>query len=127
MFQRASVIAWQDEAHVRNNRAKYLTKFETVTPMLADVFDVRLRDAAFYPWANVSRTGLTDTEFAARRLYAEYNVTVLPSSFLARTAHATNPGAGFVCIALVAEVGECVEGARRIVEFCRTLKGSTYG
>jgi N-succinyldiaminopimelate aminotransferase len=121
VFQRASVVAWQDETHVRDNRAKYLKKFQTVTPMLADVLDVRLPDAAFYLWANVSGTGLTDTEFAAR-LYADYNVTVLPGSFLARLAHGTNPGEGFVRIALVAETGECVEGARRIVEFCRSLK-----
>ena len=121
VFQRASVVAWQDETHVRDNRAKYLKKFQTVTPMLADVLDVRLPDAAFYLWANVSGTGLTDTEFAAR-LYADYNVTVLPGSFLARFAHGTNPGEGFVRIALVAETAECVEGARRIVEFCRSLK-----
>jgi N-succinyldiaminopimelate aminotransferase len=120
VFQTASIAAWQDETHVRDNRAKYLQKFTTVTPMLADVLDVRLPDAAFYLWANVARTGLTDTEFAAR-LYADYNVTVLPGSFLARTAHGTNPGEGFVRIALVADVDECVEGARRIVEFCRTL------
>ena len=120
MFQTASIAAWQDETHVRDNRARYLQKFTTVTPMLAEVLDVRLPDAAFYLWTNVARTGLTDTEFAAR-LYADYNVTVLPGSFLARTAHGTNPGEGFVRIALVADVDECVEGARRIVEFCRTL------
>jgi N-succinyldiaminopimelate aminotransferase len=120
VFQTASIAAWQDETHVRDNRARYLQKFTTVTPMLADVLDVRLPDAAFYLWTNVARTGLTDTEFAAR-LYADYNVTVLPGSFLARTAHGTNPGEGFVRIALVADVDECVEGARRIVEFCRTL------
>jgi N-succinyldiaminopimelate aminotransferase len=120
VFQTASIAAWQDETHVRDNRAKYLQKFTTVTPMLAEVLDVRLPDAAFYLWANVARTGLSDTEFAAR-LYADYNVTVLPGSFLARTAHGTNPGEGFVRIALVADVDECVEGARRIVEFCRTL------
>ncbi|MDB5837146.1 MAG: succinyldiaminopimelate transaminase, partial [Caballeronia sp.] len=60
------------------------------------------------------------TEFAAR-LYADYNVTVLPGSYLARDAHGTNPGSGFIRIALVADVDECVEGARRIVEFCSTL------
>jgi N-succinyldiaminopimelate aminotransferase len=120
MFQAASVVAWKDEAHVRDNRALYLRKFTTVTPMLAEVLDVRLPDAAFYLWANVARTGLTDTEFAAR-LYADYNVTVLPGSYLARDAHGTNPGSGFIRIALVADVDECVEGARRIVEFCSTL------
>jgi N-succinyldiaminopimelate aminotransferase len=121
VFQRASIAAWRDETHVRDNRAKYVQKFATVTPMLAEVLDVRLPDAAFYLWANVARTGLTDTEFAAR-LYADYNVTVLPGSFLARAAHGTNPGVGFIRIALVAETGECVEGARRIAEFCRSLR-----
>ena len=121
MFQAASVVAWKDEAHVSENRALYLQKFTTVTPLLAEVLDVRLPDAAFYLWANVARTGLSDTEFAAR-LYADYNVTVLPGSFLARDAHSTNPGSGFIRIALVADVDECVEGARRIVEFCRSLR-----
>ncbi|MGS0892398.1 succinyldiaminopimelate transaminase [Burkholderia stagnalis] len=120
VWQHASIAAWNDEAHVRENRALYLQKFNTVTPMLADVIDVKLPDAAFYLWANVARTGLSDTEFA-RRLYADYNVTVLPGSYLARDAHGTNPGRDFIRIALVAGTPECVEGARRIVEFCRTL------
>jgi N-succinyldiaminopimelate aminotransferase len=120
VYQAASVAAWNDEAHVRENRAKYVEKFSTVTPMLADVLDVRLPDAAFYLWANVARTGLSDTEFA-RRLYGDYNVTVLPGSYLARAAHGTNPGLDFVRMALVADVSECVEGARRIVDFCSAL------
>lgn len=120
VWQRASIVAWGDEAHVRDNRARYAQKFNTVTPMLAEVLDVALPDAAFYLWANVARTGLTDTEFA-RRLHADYNVTVLPGSYLARDAHGTNPGRDFVRIALVAGADECVEGARRIVEFCRGL------
>ena len=122
VFQNASIEAWNDEAHVRENRAKYVQKFSTVTPMLAEVLDVRLPDAAFYLWANVSRTGLTDTEFA-QRLYADYNVTVLPGSFLARTAHGVNPGRNFVRMALVADVDECTQGAQRIVDFCRALAG----
>ncbi|MEA3120601.1 MAG: N-succinyldiaminopimelate aminotransferase [Paraburkholderia sp.] len=120
VYQAASIAAWNDEAHVRENRAKYVEKFSTVTPMLANVLDARLPDAGFYLWANVARTGLTDTEFA-RRLYGDYNVTVLPGSYLARTAHGMNPGLDFVRMALVADVNECVEGARRIVDFCRAL------
>ncbi len=82
--QAASIAAWNDEAHVRRKpRAVPRRSSPTVTPMLAEVLDVRLPDAAFYLWANVARTGLTDTEFAAR-LYADYNVTVLPGSYLAR-------------------------------------------
>ncbi|WP_258002288.1 succinyldiaminopimelate transaminase [Burkholderia sp. WAC0059] len=120
VWQAASLAAWGDEAHVRENRALYVQKFSTVTPMLADVLDVRPPDAAFYLWANVARTGLADAEFA-RRLYADYNVTVLPGSYLARTAHGTNPGRDFVRLALVASVDECAEGAKRIVAFCRSL------
>ncbi len=122
VWQQASIAAWGDEEHVRENRALYAQKFAAVTPLLAEVLDVALPDAAFYLWANVARTGLSDTEFA-RRLHADYNVTVLPGSYLARDAHGTNPGRDFVRIALVAESAECLEGAQRIVEFCRALAG----
>ncbi|MDQ0139547.1 succinyldiaminopimelate transaminase [Cupriavidus necator] len=118
--QSASIAAWNDESHVRDNRAAYVRKFSEVTPMLAEVLDVALPDAGFYLWADVSRTGLSDTEFAAR-LLAEQNVTVLPGSYLAREADGINPGANRVRMALVATPEECLEGARRIVEFCKSL------
>ncbi|CAG2127299.1 LL-diaminopimelate aminotransferase [Cupriavidus yeoncheonensis] len=118
--QTASIAAWNDEAHVRENRAAYVRKFSQVTPMLAEVLDVALPDAGFYLWADVSRTGLTDVEFAARLLAAQ-NVTVLPGSYLAREAGGINPGANRVRMALVATPEECLEGARRIVEFCKSL------
>ena len=123
-IQAASVAAWNDEAHVAENRAKYLHKFDQVTPMLAEVLDVARPDAGFYLWAKVDKlVTISDTEFA-RRLYAEYNVTVLPGSYVARDAHGSNPGANRIRMALVAEVDECVEAARRIVEFTRNLAAS---
>jgi hypothetical protein len=64
------------------NRTQYREKFARVTPMLAEVLDVALPDAGFYLWAGVDGS---DTDFA-RALYALYNVTVLPGSFLAREA-----------------------------------------
>jgi N-succinyldiaminopimelate aminotransferase len=115
--QAASVAAWNDEAHVAENRRLYRDKFARVTPLLAPHLEVALPDAGFYLWA---RTPGSDTDFA-RRLQAEYNVTVLPGSFLAREADGVNPGAGFVRIALVAETAECVEAAERIAAFCQTL------
>ncbi len=119
--QAASIVAWNDETHVEENREKYLRKFNQVTPMLADVLDVALPDAGFYFWAKVDKlAAISDTEFA-RRLYAEYNVTVLPGSYVARDAHGINPGANRIRMALVAEVDECLEAARRIVEFTRKL------
>jgi N-succinyldiaminopimelate aminotransferase len=118
--QAASAAAWNDETHVEANRAEYRAKFAAITPLLQEVMDVALPDAGFYLWADVSRTGLSDTEFA-RRLHAEYNVTVLPGSFLARDAHGINPGRNRIRMALVAETGEGLEAARRIVQFCKNL------
>lgn len=109
--QVASAAAWKDEAHVAENRRLYAEKFAAVTPMLRNTLDVGLPDAAFYLWARVNGS---DTSFA-KQLYRECNVTVLPGSLLAREAHGMNPGAGFIRIALVASLEECVEAAKRIV------------
>ena len=122
--QAASIAAWGDEVHVQENRAKYREKFALVTPILKQVMDVELPDAGFYLWADVRRSGLSDTDFA-QRLYADFNVTVLPGSYLAREAHGINPGTGRIRMALVAEVDEGVEAAQRIVQFCQNLKKST--
>ncbi|MTV39661.1 succinyldiaminopimelate transaminase [Duganella radicis] len=118
--QAASIAAWNDETHVEQNREQYRAKFDAITPLLKEVLDVELPDAGFYLWADVSRTGLSDTEFA-QRLYAEYNVTVLPGSYLAREAHGINPGRNRIRMALVAETAEGLEAAQRIVQFCKSL------
>ena len=116
VVQAASIAAWNDEAHVVANRALYRAKFERVTPLLADVLDVRLPDAGFYLWAGVSDGN--DIAFA-RDLLAQYNVVVLPGSLLARDAYGANPGRGRIRMALVAGLDECVEAAERIVSFTR--------
>lgn len=121
--QAASAAAWNDEEHVIENRRLYREKFAQITPLIAEHLQVSLPDASFYLWARVDHLGLSDTEFA-RRLQAEYNVTVLPGSFLAREAHGVNPGAGFVRIALVADLAECVEAARRIAAFAQQLSNN---
>jgi len=114
--QHASIAAWGDESHVRDNRAQYRGKFEAVVPMLDAVLDIRRPDASFYLWAGVPGG---DDEAFARELFARTHVTVLPGRYLARDAHGENPGAGYVRIALVPGIDDCVEAARRIVEFCR--------
>ena len=118
----ASIAAWGDEAHVEDNRRQYREKFARVTPLLERVMDVRLPDAAFYLWAGVPEVWKgSDTDFA-RALLAQYNVTVLPGSYLAREAGGVNPGRGRVRMALVADTAECVEAAERIVQFIQSSK-----
>jgi N-succinyldiaminopimelate aminotransferase len=111
--QAASIAAWNDEAHVRANRAEYAAKFSALQPKLDAALPCALPEAAFYLWA---QTPVDDVAFA-RRLLEEENVTVLPGSFLARDAHGANPGRGRVRIALVATFDECAEAVQRIVEF----------
>ncbi len=113
--QLASIPAWQDEAHVRENRRLYREKFTAVVPMLREVLDVELPDGAFYLWLEVG-----DDEAFARDLFEQQHVTVLPGSYLARDTPGGNPGRGRVRISLVASVDDCVEAARRIVAFVRS-------
>ncbi|HRH14646.1 MAG TPA: succinyldiaminopimelate transaminase [Azonexus sp.] len=115
--QTASVAAWNDEAHVLDNRNQYREKFAACTPLIAEVLATAMPDASFYLWA---RTPIADTDFA-RGLFEHYNVIVLPGSFLAREVGGFNPGAGFVRIALVASLAECFDAANRIRQFAQLL------
>jgi N-succinyldiaminopimelate aminotransferase len=117
VVQKASIAAWGDEQHVVDNRAQYRRKFAEVLPILEPVLDVKLPDASFYLWAAVP--GGDDAAFA-RELLAQYNVTVLPGSYIGRDSPAGNPGRGRIRMALVAPAAECVEAAQRIVQFVQT-------
>jgi N-succinyldiaminopimelate aminotransferase len=117
VVQKASIAAWGDEQHVIDNRAQYRRKFAEVLPILQSALDVQLPDASFYLWAAVP--GGDDQAFA-HDLLAQYNVTVLPGSYIGRDAPAGNPGRGRIRMALVAQAAECVEAAQRIVQFVQT-------
>ena len=116
-IQSASIAAWNDEAHVVANRHLYAEKFAKTTTLLAPVLPVSKPDAGFYFWV---RTPVLDTVFA-QQLHRDYNVSVLPGSFLAREAQGINPGGNFIRLALVAGLDETLEAARRIAEFTQKL------
>ena len=125
MVQRASIAAWNDEAHVVANRELYRAKFAQVTPLLAPLMDVKLPDAAFYLWAGLLPSGPQDDVAWARGLLAQYNVAVLPGSLLARTVsghHPANPGTGRIRMALVAPVADCLEAAQRIASYTESTR-----
>lgn len=111
--QYASIAAWKDEEHVKENRRLYVEKFKAAVPILQKALDVKMPDASFYLWA---KTPIDDTLYA-RRLYEKKGITVLPGSFLGREVNGKNPGAGYVRIALVATVPEITEAAKRIADF----------
>ena len=115
--QAASIAAWNDEVHVRENRELYRQKFTAVLDVLDGVLDVSTPDAGFYLWP---RTPIDDTEFA-HGLFARQNVTLLPGSYLSRDAHGINPGRNHVRMALVPPLEECVEAARRIRTYVESI------
>jgi len=115
--QRASIAAWNDEEHVRQNRRLYADKFKAVLPLIQEPLEAQMPDGGFYLWM---RTPIDDSEFV-RRLHHEYNVLVLPGSFLAREARGENPGRNRVRVALVSPLDECVEAIGRMMEFARKL------
>ena len=111
--QKASIKAWQDEEHVKENRALYQKKFNDVLEILGTSLDVKMPDASFYLWA---KTPASDKDFA-QKLFAEQNITVLPGSYLSRESDGINPGSQHVRMALVASYEECIEAAKRIRQF----------
>jgi N-succinyldiaminopimelate aminotransferase len=115
--QQASIAAWRDEAHVRANRRLYAEKYRAVLPLVAAPLATAMPEGGFYLWI---RTPVDDTVFA-RELQRQYNVLVLPGSFIAREAQGANPGRSHVRVALVPALDDCVEAMHRIGQFTRSL------
>ena len=115
--QQASIAAWNDEAHVKENRDLYREKFDAVLKILDDVLEVEKPDASFYLWA---KTPICDKQFA-QQLFGQQHVTVLPGQFLGRECEGVNPGQHRVRMALVATLDECIEAANRIKAFVNAL------
>ena len=111
--QYASIAAWNDEEHVIANRNLYRVKFDKVIPILQQKFALHKPDASFYLWLNVP--DCDDLAFT-QKLWQKAAIRVLPGRYLARNTPYGNSGAGFVRIALVSSVEECVEAANRMVK-----------
>ncbi len=108
--QSASIAAWSDETHVAANRIKYSEKFDSVLDILQPVLSCQRPDAGFYLWPTLP---IDEVEFC-KLLYSKKNVLTLPGSYLARAVNGYNPGQKRVRLALVAELAECIEAAKRI-------------
>jgi N-succinyldiaminopimelate aminotransferase len=111
--QHASIAAWSDEEHVKENRRLYRAKFDAVLAALDGVLPLSMPEAGFYLWPQIAG----DDEQFARDLFARHHLTVLPGGYLSREIGGINPGKGYLRIALVAPLDECVEAAARIATF----------
>ena len=102
-LQRAAAVAWEDEAHVVENRDRYRKNFK----LAHEILDAPIPEATFYLWLEVG----DDLAFT-KRAYEQYNIKVLPGSFLGRGG----AGEGYVRIALVYEETKTKEALERLKE-----------
>ncbi len=111
--QLASIVAWQDETHVEQNRQLYRQKFDLFLNELGQLLPLQKPDAGFYFWLKVD-----DDERFARHLYEKANITVLPGRYLSRDVlqnHVQgNPGQNHVRMALVADMKQCEQVIERL-------------
>lgn len=107
--QAVSAAAWADEAHVRDSLALYQRKYAVADRVLGNVPGYRGPDGGFFLWLPVE-----DGEEAARRLWAEAGIQVLPGAYLSREVGGENPGQGYVRVALVADENETEQALIRL-------------
>lgn len=93
----AATLLWQDETHVKANRALYREKLDLAEARLAGRFGFYRPAGGFFLWLDVG-----DGEAACRRLWREAGVRVLPGGYLsAGDVAAGSPGSRYIRVALV--------------------------
>ncbi len=112
--QEVAVAAYGDEAHVEENRRLYAQKFDLADQILGDRYDYHRPAGGFYLWLDVSQQG--GDEQAAVRLWHEAGLRVVPGRYLARPqADGSNPGSGYIRIAMVQDRETTAEALHRLV------------
>ena len=114
-LQQVAVAAYADEAHVEENRRLYRIKFDLADQILGSRYGYVRPAGGFCVWLDVSELG--GDEAVAIKLYRDAGVRVIPGSYLARQqAAGSNPGAGYIRLALVADSETTAEALHRLVE-----------
>lgn len=107
--QLASIAAWNDEAHVEENRQQYRTKFNLFQSELGQLIPLKKPDAGFYYWLHVD-----NDEAFAKMLMEKAHIKVLPGRYLSRETEQGNPGENHVRMALVADLAQCEQVVQRL-------------
>ncbi len=111
--QAVAVAAYRDEAHVADSRALYQDKFADAARILGNRFGRVVPEGGFFLWLDVSARG--DDETIAKRLWTEAGLRVVPGRYLAEPgADGSNPGAGYLRIALVHDRATTTEALERL-------------
>jgi aspartate/methionine/tyrosine aminotransferase len=114
-LQEVAIAAYADEVHVEANRGLYREKFDLADQIIGDRYGYRRPAGGFFLWLDVSAHG--GSEGAAVRLWRDGGVRVLPGSYAAREQlDGSNPGAGYIRIAMVHDRDTTAEALRRIVD-----------
>ncbi|MGN8546162.1 aminotransferase class I/II-fold pyridoxal phosphate-dependent enzyme [Bradyrhizobium sp. 13971] len=114
-LQHVAVAAYSDEAHVEENRRLYRIKFDFADQILGNRYGYKRPAGGFCVWLDVSERG--GDEAAAVRLYRDAGVRVIPGSYLARQQNdGSDPGAGYIRLALVSDSKSTAEAMHRLVE-----------
>jgi aspartate/methionine/tyrosine aminotransferase len=107
----AATALWCDEAHVRANRALYQRKFDLADACLAGRFDYVRPEGGFFLWLDVG-----DGEAAARALWTEAAVKVVPGAYLGQPDRTgVNPGAHAIRVAMVQDYATTEAALERLV------------
>ena len=114
-LQHVGVAAYNDEVHVEENRKLYRIKFDLADQILGNRYGYRRPAGGFCIWLDVSDRG--GDEAVTIKLYRDGGVRVIPGSYLARRqADGSNPGSGYIRLALVADSKTTSEALHRLVE-----------
>ena len=114
-LQHVAVAAYSDEAHVEENRRLYRIKFDLADQILGNRYGYHRPAGGFCVWLDVSDRG--GDEAACVKLYRDAGVRVIPGSYLARLQDdGSNPGAGYIRLALVSDSESTAEALHRLVE-----------
>ncbi len=112
--QEVAVAAYEDETHVEENRRLYAAKFDLADQIVGDRYGYKRPAGGFFLWLDVSAHGKDDE--VTLRLWREAGVRVVPGSYLARDgADGSNPGTGFIRVAMVQDAATTAEALHRIV------------
>lgn len=115
-LQEVAVAAYADEKHVEDTRKLYREKFDLADKLLGKRFNHKRPEGGFFLWLDVTELG--DDETAAKNLFKDAGLRVVPGSYLARTGHdGKNPGAGYIRVALVDDLKITEEALTRLANF----------